>query len=235
MFKKLTLLAVGLSLSGCVIHIDANSGKRATERLTETLTLDAKTLSTLNADLVAGDITIRGIEGLDTITVEASILTTKEKNYEFSLTKSGKTAELIAHHNDGISWYSGNSPRIDLVVNVPSHFNLDIEDGSGDIDIQNVNGDLIIDDNSGDIDIIGGNNIEIEDGSGSINIVDSKGNVTLDDGSGDIRVVNVAGKVKIDDGSGDIVVDGANGLEIVDAGSGDLSINNINGKVQIAD
>ncbi|WP_392344416.1 DUF4097 family beta strand repeat-containing protein [Pseudoalteromonas prydzensis] len=63
--------------------------------------------------------------------------------------------------------YQGNSPSIDLVVTVPSSFSLDIEDGSGDINLVDITGSVDIDDNSGSISAKQlGSYLTIEDDSG---------------------------------------------------------------------
>lgn len=237
MLKNLLALGVCVALSGCVIHIDGNSGKRADHKITQTLSLEASELDSLSANLGAGDIHIIGVEGLNSIELTANILTTKDKNYTLTLARDGKAAKLVAekHPEIGLVWYSGNSPRIDLTVKVPARLNLNVVDDSGDIKVAQVNGNIEINDDSGDIEVLGGNNIKIIDDSGDIVVMNAMGYVDIDDDSGDLSVLNVKGSVKINDDSGDIEVNGAGGLEIIDAGSGDLSIKNVNGKVMIAD
>ncbi|WMN61954.1 DUF4097 domain-containing protein (plasmid) [Pseudoalteromonas xiamenensis] len=237
MFKKLVVVGLAIAMSGCVIHIDGNSGKKATEHVTESLTLDANDIKLLTADLGAGDIKIVGVEGLNEIQLSANILTTPEKNYQLTLKRRGNTAELVATQKVeiGLVWYSGNSPRIDLELKVPATLALDIHDESGDVSIANVKGHIELEDGSGDIDISNSGSVTIEDDSGSISIKDVVGNVDIEDGSGDLVIQNVTGNVKISDGSGDIDVNGAERLEIVDSGSGDVSINNIRSTVVVDD
>lgn len=237
MLKNVLALGVCVALSGCVIHIDGSSGKRADHKITQTLSLEASELDKLVADVDAGNIEIIGVEGLESIELTANILTTKDKNYTLTLARSGKEAKLIAekHPEIGLVWYSGNSPRIDLLVKVPARFNVQLVDDSGDIKISKVNGNIDINDDSGDIEVLGGHNVTINDDSGDIVVMNATGFVDIEDDSGDLSVLNVKGSVKINDGSGDIEINGAGGLEIVDAGSGDLSIKNVNGKVMVAD
>lgn len=237
MLKKLVVVGLAMAMSGCVIHIDGNSGKKATEHVTESLTLNAQEISLLTADLGSGDIKIIGVEGLTEIQLSANILTTSERNYRLTLEKRGNKAELVATQNVevGLVWYSGNSPRIDIEMKVPSTMALNLDDDSGDIEITNVKGHIEIEDGSGDIGLLNTGSVVIDDGSGSIDIKNVVGNVDIEDGSGDLVIANVSGKVKISDGSGDIDVNGAERLEIVDAGSGDVAINNIRGSVVVGD
>ncbi len=94
--------------------------------------------------------------------------------------------------------------------------NVSIEDGSGDIEISQINGSLTI-----------------EDGSGAIKVTDIRGNIAIDDGSGNIEVANVQSPVTITDGSGDINVFNTKGLTILAAGSGDVTFNKIDGPVSM--
>ena len=83
-----------------------------------------------------------------------------------------------------------------------------LRDSSGEIQVRDAGSVLIDDDGSGEIEITGVNgDVHIrEDGSGSIEIRDVKGSVTIDDdGSGSIRVRNVGGDFVVrHDGSGSI-------------------------------
>lgn len=112
---------------------------------------------------------------------------------------------------------------------------LDIEDGSGELRINGGN-NANVTDGSGDLYIeqLSGN-LQLEDGSGDATIRQIKGIVRVEDGSGDLTISKVGGMVTIDDGSGDIRVDDAGGLTIINSGSGELKLNAINGPVQIND
>lgn len=86
---------------------------------------------------------------------------------------------------------------------MPSGLALDIEDGSGEIEISGV-GATRIDDGSGSIDVrdVDG---DLTDGSGEIEVRDVR---IREDGSGSIRAVEVSGDFIVDrDGSGGISVD----------------------------
>jgi len=247
--KLITLIAFITVMAGCVFHV-GGKGKTANVKLTETLQLEASTLSKLVIDAGAGSLTIIGSDTTN-ITVEANITTDENKSYILTLEKSGNQAKLIASQDSFGNWY-GNSPYTDLTVTIPKNLALSIDDGSGNIYISRVNNAITLKDGSGSIDIskINGE-LNVEDGSGSINLNDINGNITLDDGSGELTienttgniniedgsgaltVLNTTGKVTIDDGSGDIKVENAGGLKIIEAGSGGLKISNISGEMDI--
>jgi hypothetical protein len=243
-------IAAAALLSGCVVYVgNGHAGDRQHEE--RNLSLSAANLSQLVADTGAGKLDIIGEEGRDTIELQASIYYYDSEDIRLSLTSRGNDAVLEAGFASSVNGM--NSPYIDVVVKVPARLALILDDGSGDIDIRGLTGDLNIEDGSGELRISGGNNgkvvdgsgdlyisqlsgnLTLEDGSGDAHIRQIKGNVSVEDGSGDLIISNIGGVVTIDDGSGDINIDGAGGLTIVDSGSGDLKINAINGPVQIND
>lgn len=252
---RLSILALfTTALSACVIHVGGNKGQKANVQLSEKLELDTAGLRKFDIEAGAGDLTIRGIEGQTNIIVEASIFTTKQKDYQLTLRKSGETAMLVAKHDSHSGFWVGSSPRIHLQITMPLELALTIDDGSGDISISNVmNGitiddgsgnilvnqvakDVVIDDGSGDIVVKNLNgNVWIDDGSGEIYVADTNGNVDIEDGSGDLTVTQVTGVVTVDDGSGDISINTAGGLTIIESGSGGLAISGIKGNVSIDD
>ena len=247
--KLLSLSILAVALSGCVINVQA---QRANVSLEEVLSLDASSLSSFDIEAGAGSLTIKGVDNASKIEVEADIITTKDKDYVLYLKRSGKEAKLVAKHNSHSGYWKGSSPQINLTITMPKNLMLDIDDGSGDIQINDINnainlddgsgsasledikGDLYVEDGSGSLVIknIEGD-IKLDDGSGELSVSKVTGNVDIEDGSGQLSVYDVSGKVTIDDGSGGIDVTRAGSLEIIDSGSGGLSISKIKGKVDI--
>jgi hypothetical protein len=142
--------------------------------------------------------------------------------------------------------------RLDIVVEVPARMAARIDDGSGSIDLSNL-GAVVIEDGSGDIvaDNLNGD-VEIDDGSGGIRLVDIAGAVQIDDGSGEISLRNIGGAIDIDDGSGEIdiraarknvrISDSSGSIEVADVegdfivtndSSGGIDYDNVRGRVDI--
>ena len=208
------------------------------------LSLAARGVDTVSIESGAGSLHVTGLAGVDAITVTATIEVSGrnderarkaiESDMVLSFEKDSDRAELKAWFDDGWGW--GDSPHIHLEVTMPEGLHLEIDDGSGSIDIENVRGDIMLDDGSGSLEMrdVGGN-VEIDDGSGSITVSGVGGDLTINDGSGGIKVRDVAGSVTVDDGSGGIDVrDVQDDLIIVDDGSGGLEFSNIGGRVQEA-
>ena len=247
--KLLSLSALAIALSGCVINVNAQS---ANVRLEESLSIDASSLSKFDIEAGAGSLIITGDESATEIKVQADIRTTDDRDYILELDSSGSKARLVAKHNSHMGYWKGSSPTIDLTITMPAGLMLDVDDGSGEIKISNINNELQLDDGSGatrienvkgDVRIDDGSgelyvkgvegNLELNDGSGSLTVHKVTGDVDIEDGSGELTVRDVSGKVTIDDGSGGIDVSRAGSLKIIDSGSGGLSIGDIEGEVDI--
>lgn len=214
---------------------------------TRTMELSAEGIDKLEISCGAGYLEVEGIEGMATIEVEAEIIIEgmKEKkaeafveeNMELELEKHGKDARLTSRFEESGSlfghMFSSGSKLINLTVRMPKAMALNIDDGSGSIWIQNIEGDLNIDDGSGEIEIeniVG--DIEIDDGSGMVRMTNITGDIEISDGSGEINVHKVDGSVVISDGSGDIYVsDVTHDVEVIDDGSGRCRIRNVDGEV----
>jgi len=213
---------------------------------TRDLSLDADGKRLLRIEAGAGSLEITGMSATGEIAVKAHIVVPGANAEEarailsdymvLGLEMDGDAAALTAYFEDNGGIFR-NSPKIDLEVSVPDGMSLDVEDGSGSVQIQNVAGEIELDDGSGSIQMtdIGGA-IKLKDGSGSISIEGAGQDVTIVDGSGSVTVARVEGSVRIGDGSGSIDVrEVAGDLVIPDAGSGSVNFANIRGRVERAD
>lgn len=138
---------------------------------------------------------------------------------------------------------------IDLTVYIPSQLMVHVDDGSGQIIIENLNNDLALKDGSGGIEIsdhFGA--LQIYDKSGNLKIRNLTGNLNLRDASGSIDLRNIKGDIDLKDASGNIYlrnigVNPASVIKIRDASGsitaselvGDLVITDRSGKIQVKD
>ena len=205
------------------------------------LDLDADGISELFIKAGAGSMDVTGVSGLDKISVKATVvvpdadeedaLEVIEKKMTLTLDRKGSEAQLNARFDGGFMGF-GSDAHIALEVSVPQGLSVNIDDGSGSIDVIDVAGDVTIDDGSGSIDVKNVANLMIDDGSGSIDVDDASGDVSIVDGSGSISVDHVKGSVTIDDGSGSVKIsDVENDVIIIDDGSGSLTIKDVRGNV----
>ena len=213
----------------------------------------------LRIDADAGFLRVIGEPGLSEVIIDGTACASRETYLEDIELRTGRRGSSLTLDVDlpDIDWNWNRYARLDLVVRVPADLALDIEDGSGSIEIEGV-GATRIDDGSGSIDVEGvRGDLSLTDGSGSIEVRDVEGSVTIDeDGSGSIQITGVTRDLDIDeDGSGSISIrdiggnvrireDGSGSIRAVEVmgdfivdrdGSGGISVDGIGGRVEIPD
>ncbi len=183
--------------------------------------VDASAIENLIVDVGSGKLTIIGDDSIDEVQVEARACTnSRSRLNDLDLTHRSRGSDLLLRsefHESGslFSWLSIGYAYIDIELTVPSALLVEVDDGSGAINISGVSA------------------VELKDGSGSIRISDISGDVSVDDGSGAITVYDVNGVVSINDGSGNVKISDSNGVNIIDDGSGSIQIENINSNVTV--
>jgi DUF4097 and DUF4098 domain-containing protein YvlB len=240
--KKRHILPIIFS---CLIVTQVNAKNKIS--FDQNLSISSNQAHTFFAGVGAGSLLIRGAN-VDTISVNATVYSKKYSDVEelrevfndkvlLQLVKKGSTIELKAMVKRG-RWLSFKDPgiAIDLDIIVPADLNIEIDDGSGSLQVIDIEGDLDIDDGSGSITInnIGGD-VRIDDGSGNLDLSTVAGNVNIDDGSGNLILNDVAGDVFIDDGSGLVNIDGVRGNVTIDDSSGSINIYQLAGHFKLID
>jgi DUF4097 and DUF4098 domain-containing protein YvlB len=210
---------------------------------TERMSLSADGIDKLVIDCGSGFLYVTGEDSLRSIEVEAEIIVKgkREKdiedyvknNVKLELKKQGSNAVLVSMFKNQFPNISFRERVINLTVTLPKDMDVEVDDGSGEVKIEQINGNIQVDDGSGEItirDIQG--DVDIDDGSGTTVVKDVTGSVTVQDGSGTIKVTEIGKNVKVSDGSGSIYIDGVGGDVIIkDDGSGSVNIQNVQGKV----
>lgn len=178
----------------------------------------ASGITSISIKAEAGFLKVTGVPSLATIRARGTACASNRDLLEetrLTATRSGSRLQISATTP---TWNSGmRTARLDLVVEVPLGISMDIDDGSGEIEIEGVGA------------------LNIEDGSGALSIENTRGAVTIDDGSGDIELENITGDVSIDDGSGSIDVDGITGSLSIDDSSGSIDVRKVSRDVTVED
>jgi hypothetical protein len=124
---------------------------------------------------------------------------------------------------------------LDMDIDVPANIPIEVHDGSGELRIRGTAAANVAD-GSGNLDMVGiGGNVEVTDGSGEIRIDGVEGDVDVRDGSGNITVSNVTGRFTVDaDGSGNIDANGVGGtMRIASDGSGNIVARRVGGDLVV--
>ncbi|HEY2375744.1 MAG TPA: hypothetical protein VGH98_07175 [Gemmatimonadaceae bacterium] len=171
----------------------------------------------------ARDVTVRG-------TARASSRSALEDVRLIAEVRDG-TIHIEADIPENRDWNDDERQSLDLVIEVPSDLPIDVQDGSGDLEIRNV-GALDLSDGSGEatVEHVGGN-LSAKDGSGALHITDVKGDVNVTDGSGLLEIRDVEGGVEIGSkGSGSLrITSVAKSVHVRSKGSGTVEVDHIGG------
>ena len=205
------------------------------------LTIDLSTADELQISAAAGDLDIVGVADSTEAAIKGRVCVSKEAWLEESglSTITGKQAKITVDlpSTDG-NWsaFGSNYAWMDLSIEVPQDLALEVEDSSGDMFLRNT-ADVQIQDSSGDIEVENARaTVVIRDSSGDIDIDEAEGNVTIEsDSSGDINANDINGTVLVmKDSSGDIDIQRVSDDVVVERdSSGDISANDVGGDFRV--
>ena len=229
-------LIVGLSIILLAVNAQASTYREKRE-----LNMVANGIQVLDISCGAGALVIEGnvqphIKVDSEIEIKG-VSDKKAKEYikdkiELSLERKGAVAYLKSKINNGF-WGSKNA-QVNLIVTLPPHIHLKVDDGSGSIRLRHMDSEVSIKDGSGSIEVNDTKeNLAIVDASGSIDVRNIQGDVTIKDGSGSISAYNIGGDLTLVDGSGSIEVKGVQGGVLVNDGSGSIDIHDVQKDVTI--
>ena len=227
----MSLLLAVAALLGCSVAGVADSPCAHVETLERTIAVGDATSARIEA--TRGDLAIIGTVDGDSVRVvgEACAPTAKSvAQIELLGVNKGGEVLVAARIPDGRHF---RQARIDLRIEVPADLALDVSDGAGDVALRNV-GTTSLEDGSGEIQVDGVNgDLGVRDGSGDVRVSDVDGAVDLRDGSGDVSVKGVGHGVRVL-GSGDLAISHVAGDVVVAGdGSGGISVDQIEGDVSV--
>ena len=179
-------------------------------------TIDAAGAELVEIDASAGFLRVHGSEGASQIQVLGEACASSEgllEDIRLIARRSGDRVQIVADIPE--NRWGRSTARLDLTVELPSGVEVEIDDGSGEIEVRGVA------------------SADIDDGSGEIEVRDIAGDLQIDDGSGEIHVNDVGGEVRISDGSGEIDLRRVGSVVIEDDGSGEIDIEEVYGDVMV--
>lgn len=233
MKKRSLILAIGCIASGSALGADCRYERELS------LDMDPSNRQHFEIQAEAGRLEIRGSDSADTVRIRARACTSDEDMLDrMSLddSASGDALRVVTRMPDADGgWWDREYAYMDVEVTVPSWLAVEAEDGSGETFVTGVarlkmrdgSGELTVENIAGDV--------EIRDGSGEVDLRNVTGNVRIEDGSGEIRMRGIDGSVTVEeDGSGEIDIDTVGVDVIIESdGSGPIDISNVAGNVRI--
>jgi hypothetical protein len=183
----------------------------------------------------AGSLRIEGRNGARDVTVRGTARASSRSaldEVKLIAAERGGTIYIEADIPENRDWNDDDRHQaLDLIIEVPSDLPIDVQDGSGDLEIRNV-GALDLSDGSGEatVEHVGGN-LRVKDGSGSVHITDVRGDVSITDGSGLLEIRDVDGGVEIGSkGSGPLrITSVAKSVHVRSKGSGTVDVSHVGG------
>ena len=238
--RYLSLLALGAGLCATAVAQAGDQCRHSDERSAAAPTAGVEKI---RIEAGAGALKVSGEDGATQMMARGQVCGGDEELVAAATIEVRREGEVlivttvVPEPREQRGWFGSDSRSVtlDLVVDVPRDVAIEVEDSSGDLEIENV-GPLNVADSSGDIRIreIGGP-LVVVDSSGEIDIRDVHGGLQLTDSSGDVDVESVGGDVMIPiDSSGDLDLRDIKGsVHIATDTSGDIEIANVREDVRI--
>ena len=121
-----------------------------------------------------------------------------------------------------------NRGRSEWTLEIPDGLELDLNTGSGNVDIEGVNLLMRASSGSGNVSLENTDgDTRVNTGSGNITVYTAKGELSANTGSGTIRVRDLEGDSDLNTGSGNIRASGVSGSARYNTGSGNIDADNI--------
>jgi hypothetical protein len=195
--------------------------------------VDAGAALRVRVEALAGSLRIEGRPGVTSVTVRGRACALTEAllgQVGLDAVREGGDVLVRARLPEARGWWGDGRAWLDLVLEVPDTLPLIVGDGSGaarirgiaSLDVTDGSGELVVEDVSGDV--------RIHDGSGALHVRDVAGAVRIRDGSGGIEVRSVGSLTVEADGSGSIGVEAVRGdVRVRRDGSGAIDVRDVDG------
>jgi len=219
MMKRIKRFSVLLSMVAALMVISCVQAQDVLDEVSEKY-------SNITAVEVEGSfcsVSIVGVAGSD-VDLKGEILGNKKYDVKIRHNVSGGTLRVWIDRPNSLSNVRGK-----LELAVPTNTNIDVDNSSGSISVENI-GQVVVGLNASSGSIKAFNidsNLTAEASSGSISLVDIKGDVRAVTSSGSQKHSNISGNLKAKASSGSIKVEGVGGEAELATSSGSQSIQRI--------
>ncbi len=229
MRKSLSVWVVWITLAILVCGV-AHACSKWAERSVLHETFDVESGGTFRADVPDADLDIRRGSSsqleIEVILRAEEMDRAMERFESMNFRADGGGSEVTLHADALRSWSHGNF-WLEVRVQLPYEFNLDLRTGDGDIRVEALEGTLDVRTGDGDVQIgaVHGSKATIKTSDGDIHVKELVSTtIAMHTGDGDVLVRQIEGdQVVIKTGDGDIDIDSASGAFLVTTGDGDIS------------
>ena len=180
----------------------------------------------LKVDADGGSIAVTGTDGQKVVVqIRATGAEDRLDNLTFSADRDGEGVAVVAKKKSEVkSWFS-NGPRIQVTVQVPRQYNVELNTSGGGIKVQQLNGTANGRTSGGSIDLeaIQGA-VQMRTSGGSINARSLRGDTQLHTSGGTIVADQVDGGLRAHTSGGSIRIEQASGLVNAETSGGSINI-----------
>ena len=228
MRKSLSAWAVLFTMAILVSGV-AHAGSKWTERSVLQETFDVDSGGTFRADVPDADLDIRRGSSsqleIEVFLRAEDMDRAMEQFQNMNFRADGGGSEVTLHADSVRTWFHNFS--IEVRVQLPYEFDLDLRTGDGDIHVEALEGTLDVRTGDGDVHIgaVHGPEATIKTSDGDIHVKELVSTtIAIHTSDGDVLVRQIEGdEVEIKTGDGDIDIDSASGAFLVSTGDGDIS------------
>lgn len=175
---------------------------------------DVGSAPTLTVDNVAGGLTVRSGDGneIQIVAVKHAAMRSDLERITVEITPQEGALRIVTTKPRSLT-----SAWVDLTITAPSGTRLDLNTGSGKVEVRGFEGGA-----------------QVHTGSGSVVAQSLRGDVALHTGSGSMTVQEVVGRLQVDSGSGSIDVEGMDGELEAHTGSGSIDVRQAAGPARLS-
>lgn len=225
----LALVGPNQVLAQTAEHVDGQWVVRSSQRL------NADGISSLMVDRFTGTVQVKGTTG-------SSIVITDEIRFDRdSRSQAEREARRIApeaSRRGSVLIVSGrHSDTVDMrevVIEVPSGFNVELDSPAGNGIVRDMNGNVDIGTGAGNVFVenVGGT-LKIRSGAGTVSVKGVRLETRIRTGGGQVRVENVQSRLNVVTGGGDVDLSAVEGDIDVTTGGGTVTLVNAGGNATI--
>lgn len=180
----------------------------------------------LKVDADGGSISVTGTDGQKVVVqIRATGDEDRLENLQFSADRDGDGVTVVAKKKSEMrSWFS-NGPRIQVTVQVPRQYNVELNTSGGGIKVRDLNGTANGRTSGGSIDLEAlEGTVQMRTSGGSISVKSLRGDTQLHTSGGPIVAVQVEGGLRAHTSGGSIRIERASGLVNAETSGGSINI-----------
>jgi len=216
--RHLTRLSTALAVilaTGAAVRAEAQEGDYSVPLHASVSTSGATRIRVENG---SGHLVINGRDGASQVAATATVRGSSQRAVDAVklIARREGDAIVVRTERPDDDGFRNDNVSIRLTVEVPSNLSLDVDNGSGGAQVDNVGP------------------ISIRAGSGGVQVNNVKGAADVESGSGGAKLRNVHGNVTASTGSGGLTIAGVNGsVDVRSAGSGGVNVSNVTGSLHL--